>query len=428
MHAAEFGGSVAAATDPQGGYGDGFSFVGHSDQGGRPDGMQIMVQDGYAYIGQGFSGGVTVLDVRDPRHVKPVQFIPTLANTWNIHLQVQGNLLLVIEAINFFKFVIKEDDYYSNPSGGLDVSRYGTNGVDYSAGMRVFDISTPGQPREIAFMPVDGAGLHRIWYTGGRYAYASALLDGYSDYILLTIDLADPAHPVEAGRFWLPGMWVAGGEEPIEQPGRVGLHHAVVADGVAYGAWRDGGLTLVDVKDPARPSLIVHRNWSPPFQGGTHSALPLPDRDLLVVADEAVADHCADGVKRIWMFDIREPSNPISIATAPIPDEEDFCAQDGHFGPHNLHEYRPGTFQSSDLIFATYQNAGVRAFDIRDPYRPQAAGRYLTGLPTRTRDTRLAALNLPIARHTADVFVDPDGLVYVTDYNSGLNILQYEGI
>ena len=128
------------------------------------------------------------------------------------------------------------------------------------------------------------------------------------------------------------------------------------------------------------------------------------------------------------MFDIREPSNPISIATAPIPDDEDFCAQDGHFGPHNLHEYRPGTFHSSELIFATYQNAGVRAFDIRDPYRPQAAGRYLTGLPTRTRDTRLAALDLPIARHTADVFVDPDGLVYVTDYNSGLNILQYEGI
>ncbi len=428
MHANDITGSVAHAADPQGGYGSGFSFVGYSDQGGRPDGMQIMVKDGYAYIGQGFSGGVTVLDVRDPRHVKPVTFIPTLPNTWNLHLQVHGDLMLVIEAINFFKFVVKEDDYYSNPSGGLDITRYGTNGVDYSAGMRVFDISTPGQPREIAFMPVPGAGLHRIWYTGGRYAYASALLSGFTDYILLIIDLADPLHPIEAGRFWLPGMWAAGGEAPVERPGRVGLHHAVIADGVAYGAWRDGGLTLVDVREPHRPSLIAHRNWSPPFQGGTHSALPLPDRDLLVVADESVADHCADGLKHVWMFDIREPSNPISIATAPIPDDEDFCAQAGHFGPHNLHENRPGAFESSELIFATYQNAGVRAFDIRDPYRPRAAGRYLPGLPTRTRDTRLAATNLPAARHTADVFVDINGLVYLTDYNSGLNILQYEGI
>jgi hypothetical protein len=429
MHAPQLGGSVAQATDPQGGYGESFSFVGYSDQGGRPDGMQIMVQDGYAYIGQGFSGGVTVVDVRDPHNIKPVTFIPTLPNTWNIHLQVHDGLLLVIEAINFFKFIASERDYFTNSSGSLDASRYGTNGVDYSAGMRVFDISTPGTPREIGFMPVQGAGLHRIWYTGGRYAYASALLEGFTDYILLIIDMADPAHPVEAGRFWLPGMWVGGGEEPVPHEGRIGLHHAVVEDGVAYGAWRDGGLAMVDVRDPARPSLIAHRNWSPPFKGGTHSALPLLDRDLLVVADESVADNCADGVKHIWMFDIREPDNPVSFATVPVPSEEDFCAQDGHFGPHNLHENRPGTFQSSELIFATYQNAGVRAFDLRDPCRPEPAGRYLPGLPTRARDTRLAARpDLPLARHTADVFVDPEGLVYLTDYNSGLNVLQYEGI
>ena len=147
-----------------------------------------------------------------------------------------------------------------------------------------------------------------------------------------------------------------------------------------------------------------------------------------MVADEAVADNCADGVKHIWMFDIREPRNPVSIATAPIPSDEDFCAQAGHFGPHNLHENRPGAFQSSELIFATYQNAGLRAFDIRDPYRPDPAGSYLPGLPTRTRDTRLEALNLPVSRHTADVFVDINGLVYLTDYNAGLTIVQYEGI
>lgn len=420
--------TAPSGIDPRGGYGHGFSFVGHSNQGGRPDGMQIMVKDGYAYIGQGFSGGVTVLDVREPRAVKPVQFIPTLPNTWNIHLQVHDDLLLVIEALNFFKFVVKEHQYYSSPSGGLDVTRFGTNGVDYSAGMRVFDISSPGQPHEIGFMPVEGAGLHRIWYAGGRYAYASALLEGFTDYILLIVDLADPARPVEAGRFWLPGMWAAGGEKPIERNGRVGLHHAIVQRGIAYGAWRDGGLTIVDVHDPARPRLIAHRNWSPPFQGGTHTAMPLVDRDLLVVADEAVADHRADGVKHIWMFDIREPSNPVSIATAPVPSDEDFVSQAGHFGPHNLHENRAGALESSDIIFATYQNAGVRAFDIRDPHRPEAAGRYLPGLPTRTRDTRLTALNLPVARHTADVFVDLNGLVYVTDYNAGLNILQYHGV
>ena len=59
-------------------------------------------------------------------------------------------------------------------------------------GMAVFDISKPTAPRQIGFMPVEGAGLHRIWYVGGRWAYASALFDGFTDYILVTIDMAEP--------------------------------------------------------------------------------------------------------------------------------------------------------------------------------------------------------------------------------------------
>ena len=76
---------------------------------------------------------------------------------------------------------------------------------NWSAGLAVYDISKPAEPKQIGFMPVDGAGIHRIWYVGGRWAYASALIEGFSDYIFITIDMADPANPREAGRFWLPG-------------------------------------------------------------------------------------------------------------------------------------------------------------------------------------------------------------------------------
>jgi len=57
------------------------------------------------------------------------------------------------------------------------------------------------------------------------------------------------------------------------------------------------------------------------------------------------------------------------LASGSLSRKEDYCAKGGHFGPHNLHENRPESF----------------------------------------------------------VFVDREGLLYVTDYNAGLYILEYKG-
>lgn len=37
--------------------------IGHSDQGGRSDGVQVTVSGGYAYVGHVFSGGFSVISV-----------------------------------------------------------------------------------------------------------------------------------------------------------------------------------------------------------------------------------------------------------------------------------------------------------------------------------------------------------------------------
>ncbi|ATV43408.1 hypothetical protein H5A44_15995 [Pectobacterium brasiliense] len=399
--------------------------IGHSDQGGRPDGVQVMVHRGYAYIGHMVSQGVSIVDVRDARNPKPAGFIAAPPGTWNIHLQTHDDLLLVVNARDLFADAsFAEEKVYYTRSVADTVSTK-QQGKSWSAGLRIFDISTPDKPREISFLPLDGIGIHRIWYVGGRWAYVSALLDGYSDYIFLTIDLADPQHPEVAGRYWLPGMHSAGGETASWPEGkRYALHHAIISGDTAYGSWRDGGLTLLDVSDRTNPQLISHRNWSPPFGGGTHTALPLPDRDLLIVLDEAVLDNQEDGEKLIWVFDIREPSNPVSIATFPQPKEADYVKKGAHFGPHNLHENRPGSFISSSLIFATYQNAGVRAYDISNPYQPKETGALVPAAPARMVDKRPGR---PQIIQSCDVFVDADGIIYSTDYNAGLSIIEYRG-
>jgi hypothetical protein len=418
---------VATHDLPQRDYAKNMRLIGHSDQGGRPDGVQLMVHNGYAYIGHMFSKGFSVVDVRDPKNPRPVTYVPAPPNTWNIHLQTHDDLLLVINAKDMFAAAEFQDEHaYYKGALGKKVGTADSQGAgprDWTAGMAVYDISRPEELRQIGFMPVNGGGIHRIWYTGGRWAYASALIDGFTDYLFITIDMSDPTQPREAGRFWLPGMNLAAGENPDWPPSRrYGLHHAIVSGDTAYAAWRDAGLVMIDVADRGDPKLIVHRNWSPPYGGGTHNCLPLPDRGLLVVLDEAVLDNLEDGLKFVWMFDIREPSNPVSISTFPTPAEADYACKGGHFGPHNLHENRPGSFVSSELVFATYQNAGVRVFDIRDQYHPVEVGAFVPPAPARLVDHRPGR---PRVIQSCDVFVDAQGLIYSNDYNGGLYILEY---
>jgi hypothetical protein len=405
---------MSVSTDDHTESAQGFRFLGHSDLAGRGDSCQVMVQDGYAFVAHVFSGGFSVIDVRDPRNPRPVHFEPTPPNTWSIHLQAHGDTLLVINEFEFYRLYQKESDYYGKSLNEVD-SR------NFTSGIRIFDISDPATPREIGFTPVDGKGVHRIWWDGGRYAYASIMPWDFSDHIFAVFDLRDLSAPVEVGRWWVPGMWLGGGEQPT-WTNRWALHHAVIAEDIAYCGWRDGGLILLDVKDPANPTQLGQINWCPPFGGGTHSGLPLPDRGLCLAPDEAVADNCADGVKRIWVTDVSEPSNPVSISTLPNPADRDYCERGGHFGPHNVHENRTGSFQSSELIFATYQNAGLRVFDLSDQFAPREVGHFLPTEPSQWTDYRP---DRPRVVHTTDVYVTRDGIVYLTDLSGGgLHIIE----
>jgi hypothetical protein len=215
----------------------------------------------------------------------------------------------------------------------------------------------------------------------------------------------------------------AGETANVPQGKRYALHHMITAGDRGYGAWRDGGMTVHDISDRSAPKLLAHVNWSPPFAGGTHTTLPLPTRNLVMVAEEANAEACAKGTFYTWVVDVRVPQNPISIATLPTPRDRDFCAL-GTFGPHNLHENRPGSMQSEDTIFATYNNAGVRVFDIRDQFAPKEIASWVPPTPAKLIDPRP---NVSLAAKTADVYVTTDGLMYVSDWNAGVHVLQYEG-
>src|SRR5436190_921922 len=257
-----------AAIPPQG-VGYRFRHLSYSDIGGRPDSVQIMVNRRHIYVGHMFSNGVTILDAADPRRLKPVGFFTGGDYTRTHHLQVAEDMLLLANGANI-----------------------------------------------VAMQSYDNL----------RGYFENALADSITDHILCIVDLRNITKPEIVSRWWLPGMNRAAGEPSTLGAGRrVALHHMLTAGDRGYGAWRDGGLTVHDISDPAKPKMLGHINWSPPFPGGTHTALPLPGRNLAVVADEANAEMCAKGMFYTFVVDVRVPENPVPIATLPTPKERNFC-------------------------------------------------------------------------------------------------------
>ena len=215
----------------------------------------------------------------------------------------------------------------------------------------------------------------------------------------------------------MPGQHTAGGEQLNLPPGRISkLHHAIVRGDRAYCGWWDQGLVILDVSDKERPQLVSHLDFGAEESGCTHTTLPLPGRDVLVVTDESTANECQEVRKRVRIVDISDERNPKVVGRYEV-EEGDFCTRGGRFGPHNLHEMRPGTPADPNLVYVTYFNAGLRVLDVSDAANPREVAYFIPEAPQGRKTIQLN-----------DLLVGPDNLIYVSDrFAGGLYIFELTG-
>jgi hypothetical protein len=303
------------------------------------------------------------------------------------------------------------------------------------AGLELFDISKPEQPKSISFLDCSGAhsrGVHQLWFCDGEFVHMAAGAADFEAYNQLDdqcyrcIDVRNPSKPTEIGRWWLPGTRKG---DNARQPER---HKSVLDMGFRahntnvypqrpdrlYLAYLDAGMMVMDISDKTQPKLISRWDNSPPYHGFTHTILPLFERNLYVMSDESVVDGAADWPKLYWILDARDERNPTPIATCPPPSYDEYKHRGGRFGAHNLHENVPvpTSFHSETIIFGTYFAGGLRAYDLTNPYRPEEIGAFVPPTPTGSPAGSIQ-LN--------DVFVDERGIVYTVDRHvGGLYILE----
>lgn len=373
----------------------GLELVGHTDLDGAGDGMQIMKSGDVVYVGHmGDNGvGTSVVDVSDLRRPRVVRRIPAPAPARSHKVQYAQGLLLVNHEI------------------------FPARDVAAETGLAVYDVSRPAEPRRVGFLRVAGLGVHRIWWSGGRYAYASARsMPGIHGGSLITVDMADPEKPSLHAEWHLPEQERSGPDPGIRAPHRyAGCHHPIVVGDRAYAGWSDAGVLTFHVRE-GRLTPLGAVEWTARAGGHpyTHTALPLGRRGLLVATDEAIDPNSTGARKDIHMIDISDERAPREVAVFPVPA--------GHretrglrFGPHNLHEPRPGAYRGDTVVYATYFSAGLRVYDTSDPSAPRETASFVPGAPAGQ-----AAIQLN------DVLVDADRTIFVTDrHRGGLYVLRH---
>ncbi|MGH9102933.1 MAG: LVIVD repeat-containing protein [Acidimicrobiales bacterium] len=367
--------------------------IAHHDLAGHGDGMQVMRHGDALYVAHtGTTGmGTSILDVHDPARPDLVAQWKAPPNSHTHKVQVADGLLLV----NQERF----------PYRGAAAGPFG-------AGMSVYRLDDPFSPSQVAFWPSTGRGVHRIVWTGGRYAHLSAIPDGYRDRIWLVVDLSEPSEPKEAGRWWWAGQ--REDEAPSWPEGRrVAAHHALLAGDRAYLGYDDANLVVLDVSDMTSPRQVAHLAWE--GGGATHTCLPLPSRGLVVVTDEQQHDGPRAPERTIRVVDVSDEENLRVVGVVPSPGER-FAELPMRFGAHNLHENRDGSYRSERLVFATWFSAGVRVYDLADPARPDEVAHWVPEAPP---GQAVPQIN--------DLFVDEEGLVWATDrVGGGLWVLEPE--
>jgi hypothetical protein len=306
------------------------------------------------------------------------------------------------------------------------------------AGIDIYDIADPAHPKKLSHFDTSGPhsrGVHFVWFVDGHYAYLSTGArnfvprDPKDDQFLMIVDVSDPAHPHEVGRWWLPGTRVgdAAASPPRVETRDAGIRmHSLTIPtdqpNRAYIGWIDGGWVILDVSDKARPRAIARRAWQSLDQGFAHTVLAIPSRRIAIQSEEVVGQNCADWPKRNWVWDISNERHPYPLAPfPPVPDQAALCKAGGRFGAHNIDMNRPIATSRTlvNTVVGSYFNGGVRAYSIADPAHPTEIGYVVPRAPPGNA-THTIQIN--------DVYVDENGLIYANDrFSGGLYIIRYTG-
>jgi len=408
------------------------AYIGH--HGGTPDVPKPVNR----MTGMPEFNGTSILDVTDPANPKYLKHLPGLEGNYE-----EGGAQMV-----------RVCDGRTLPKG--DPSKTYMLRVFGGKAHEIYDVSDPANPLLLTRIEA-GRDTHKNWWecdTG--IAFLVSGIQGWRVRRMTQVyDLSDPAKPAHIRDFGVPGQQPgAEGTVPTELHGAISTGPQGNRLYVGYGTNKGGILQILDreklLKGPKEPTpanlrepIIGELQMSPLV--GAHTTFPLgkyripafandkagAERDIVMIVDESLVNECGAGESRqmVWFVDATIEKYPMVVSNY-TPDAGNFCERGGRFGAHSSNESMAPVFYRK-LAFVTFFNAGVRAIDIRNPYKPREVGYFIPPI-TEATDKRCVKVDgqdrCKVAIQSNNVETDDRGYVYVVDRaNTGLHILEVTG-
>jgi hypothetical protein len=210
--------------------------------------------------------------------------------------------------------------------------------------------------------------------------------------------------------------------------------------------------------DPFRPNdadlqaLLVGSMDMTPTEGA-HTSFPMfgiplqhyqgfasyTTRDLVALISEETDNKCTGAPHFGYLVDITMAigqgaasageNHPMVISTMQVFEDSakpDFCTRGTRFLNHSTNEsfYLP---YWGKLLFIANFDAGLRVWDIRDPYHPQEVAHFIPPLNPNVLPTTVNGQQF-FDVSTDNAEVDDNGLIYIVDrLGGGADILQLNG-
>lgn len=392
--------------------------LGVHDLGGGGFNTDVWAHDHFAYVGTfGISvpgrpelcpgTGVKVVDLSDPKRPRMVTLIPSPPGS-------RANDVKVARVDTaFFRGDLLVHSIEPCAPGG-------------PRGFALYDVSEPSRPVGLGQISTI-SGVHNTFLVA-RDERAYLLLaipfaersSGLGDFQLF--EVTNPSRPV------LLADWGAdkdGGLGPISRPDAIPPCRLCRGDSpavflhdvwsnekgtVAYLAYWDAGLILLDIADPSNPTMIGHGLEPPTFgsdEGNAHAAVPALGDELVLVADE---DFTPGPWGFLRVFDTSDPTAPVQVGAFAIPAAISEMDRRVVSTVHNV-------FVKGHRAYLSWYEQGIRVVDFSEPHDPMEVGAFIAGpIPDPQRV-------LSDTQGFWGVFVD-DGLVLGSHMNGGLFILK----